>query len=216
MSAFLTIDTHWMTAAVLAAFYGAVYAGRPPSWPKTVVRAGSVALLAWLGLRLGAPGMIVAGLFLGTLGDAFLSRPGRRAAQAGTAALAAGHLAYAAAMLRPEGLGAALLLGLPLILLGLGAEYWLRPRLGAKAWAVRGYAAVIVAMALSALSLGPGYALLQGGVLLYVISDLLLALEMFALDGRRGWRLLPRLVWLAYWTGQATILFGALSLVPPV
>lgn len=215
MDAAFSIDTHWLVAAVLAATHGAIHAGRPASWAKTATRAGSVALLVWLGLRLGAPAGIVAGLILATLGDAFLSRPGKPALLAGLAAFAAGLLAYAAVMLRTDALGMALLLGLPLILVGLSTEAWLRPSAGALAWPVRGYVAATVASALSALSLGPGHAVLQSGVLLLVVSNLLLGAELFVLDGRRVWRLLPRLVWLAYWAGQATIVIGSLNLGAP-
>lgn len=201
--------------AVLALVYGAVFAGGPATAARSAVKTGSVLALALAGVAAGAPGLVVAGLALGAAGDFFLSRPGTRAFLAGMAAFAAGHLAYGAAFLAAAGppLGAAPLLpALILVALALSTEVWLAPRTGALRWPVRGYVAVITLMALAALALpAPRWPALLGA-LLFLVSDLLLALDLFVLPDGRLKRAIGRALWAAYWSGQALILWG---MVPP-
>ncbi len=194
-------------SAFLAVLYGAVFAGRDPSWPKTLVKTGSVAALALAALPLGAPGLIVAGLALGALGDFCLSRPGTRAFLAGMGAFAAGHLAYAAEFLTPGTLPPVAAM-LALLLLALSTELWLAPRTGRLRWPVRAYVVVIVLMALAALTLPEGGRLALAGALLFLLSDLLLALDLFVVTGRGVKRFLAPALWAAYWGGQALILAG--------
>ncbi len=198
------------SAAALALWQGVFLATKGPGVTKTIVKTAAVAALVLLGLVAGAPGWIVLGLALGALGDLALSLPGSRAFLAGMAAFAAGHLCYVAAFV---GLGAGVppwpaLLGFAA--LGASTELWLAPRTGALRWPVRGYVVVIVAMALAALGLPEGRGILVFGVLAFVASDLLLALEMFVLDNgplRAG---VKRLLWALYWCGQALIVLGSL------
>lgn len=197
--------------AALALLYGAGFAGRPPSKVKSAVKTGSVLALALAALPAGAPGPVVAGLALGAAGDFFLSRPGTRAFLAGMAAFAAGHLAYAGAFLaaeEPPFVAAPLLPGLLLVALGLSTELWLAPRTGALRWPVRGYVAVIILMALAALTLPGGRGLALGGALLFLLSDLILALDLFVLAGDGAKRVAARTLWACYWSGQALILAG--------
>ncbi|WP_413872934.1 lysoplasmalogenase family protein [Albidovulum sp.] len=197
--------------AALALLYGAVFAGGPPGAAKSAVKTGSVVALALAGVAAGAPGLVVAGLALGAAGDFFLSRAGTVAFLAGMAAFAAGHLAYGAAFLNP-GVSPPAFPALALAALGLSTEVWLAPRTGALRWPVRGYVAVITLMALAALTLpAPRWPALLGA-LLFLLSDLLLALELFVLSGGGPKRLAGRVLWAAYWSGQALILWG---MVPP-
>ncbi|OYX40465.1 MAG: hypothetical protein B7Z02_18265 [Rhodobacterales bacterium 32-67-9] len=194
-------------AAALAALYGAVFTGRAPSWPKTLVKTGAVAALAVAALPLGAPGLIGTGLALGALGDFFLSRPGTRAFLAGMAAFAAGHLAYAAEFFT-TGTRPPVAAALALIVLALSTELWLSPRTGALRGPVRAYVVVIVAMALAALTLPADGQLALAGALLFLASDLLLALDLFVVAAPGVKRLLGPALWAAYWGGQALILAG--------
>lgn len=194
-------------AAVLAVLYGAVFTARSPSWPKTFVKTGAVAGLALAALPLGAPVLIGAGLALGALGDFFLSRPGTRAFLAGMAAFAAGHLAYAAEFLTP-GARPPVAATLALLVLALSTEVWLSPRTGALRGPVRAYVVVIVAMALAALTLPAGGRLALAGALLFLTSDLLLALDLFVVAAPGTKRLLGPALWAAYWGGQVLILAG--------
>ncbi len=203
-----------MTAAlmilslVLALLFGARFLLAPPSWAGTWTKAGSVAALAALGPVLGVSPLVTLGLALGALGDFCLSRPGERAFLAGMAAFALGHLAYAWAFW--QGTAPPILPALAVIALALSTEVWLAPFAGPMRWPVRGYAVVIALMALSVLTVGLGAPLLTLGAALFLLSDVLLALDLFTFAGRptpRPW--LKRAVWAIYWAGQVQILWGA-------
>ncbi len=96
--------------------------------------------------------------------------------------------------------------------LGLSTEAWLAPRTGELRWPVRGYVAVITLMALAALTLPAARWPALLGALLFLLSDLLLALELFVLSGKGPKRAAGYALWSAYWSGQALILWG---MVPP-
>ncbi len=194
-------------AALLAALYGIIFCWREASWPKTLVKTGSVAALALAAPGLSAPLLIVAGLAMGAVGDFLLSRPGEKAFLAGMGAFAAGHLAYAAEFWTPGMLPP---VGPSLLLLALAAstEFWLAPRTGGLRWPVRAYVAVITLMALAALTLGPGRQVALLGAILFVASDLLLSLDLFVVNTPLLNRLFSHSLWAAYWSGQALILLG--------
>lgn len=196
-----------LAGGLCAGLYLLRHAGAPPSAGKSAVKLAATAALALAALAIGAPGSITAGLALGALGDLFLSRPGQRAFLAGMAAFALGHLAYAAGF-RAAGAG------LPgpgwivaLGALGLWGLWWLAPRAGALALAVRGYILVILGMAVLAAGL-PGLALARAGAAAFVVSDLILALELFVLAEGACKRVAQRTLWGLYWGGQAAILWG--------
>jgi uncharacterized membrane protein YhhN len=199
----------------LALIYGARFAVLPVSGAKSAVKVLSVALLLPFGMLLGAPTMVLMGLALGALGDFLLSRPGERAFLAGMGAFGLGHLAYAAQFWGLGGGALPLLLALPLIALALSTELWLAPKTGALRWPVRAYVVIITAMALAALTLPQGFGVTLAGALLFVLSDALLALDLFVLPpGARARPLIQRSLWAAYWCGQALILIGLLPARP--
>lgn len=177
--------------------------------------------LLWLVTSLIAaePGWVMAvGLLLGVLGDYLLSRRGERAFLAGMAAFGLGHVIYALALF-----GRAEALGLPEIggaqfwgltaLLGLVAstEIWLAPYTGRLRWPVRAYVLVIALLGAVAvmLPLNPGQEELRTGVILFLISDLLLALRMFRARSEGLRRLLGFALWPAYVLGQLLIAWGS-------
>ena len=196
--------------AALAALYGARFCLAGPSPAKTLVKTASVLALAIAALAFGAPTAVTAGLFLGAAGDFFLSRKGDRAFLVGMAAFAAGHLAYFWAFLAAGAGMAPFWLLLPLLALGASTEVWLAPHTGALRWPVRGYVVVILLMAAAALGLpaAPDLGLAQAGAALFVLSDLILALDLFRFGADRPHRGRARLLWAAYWCGQALILAG--------
>lgn len=218
-------------APVLALAYLLRHAGRPEgqeSWAASVVKTAATACLPLAALTdpdfpsQPAPTetLVLAGLALGALGDFALSRPGTRAFLAGMAAFALGHLAYVAAF-RLQALAdgfagpspgqIAALAGLAALVLPLGV--WLAARAGALRPAVLGYALVIGLMAGFALVLppGPGVALQQAGVALFLLSDTLLALRLFRTTDPAQRRRLSFAVWPSYWIGQALILIGTVQ-----
>lgn len=213
-----------LLATLAAIAYQLAFAGRPEgshSWTGTAVKTLSVALLAlagMAGMAGQAPGLIVAGLALGSAGDFALSRPGTRAFLAGMAAFALGHLAYVVAFagrsLELGGLafgpGRVALLGLLVVLL-ISTEFWLAPRTGALRWPVRGYALIIGAMAAAVILLpeNGGDRVLQAGAALFLLSDTLLAIRLFIARGEPAKYRLGHAVWATYWLGQMLILGGS-------
>lgn len=205
-----------MVALALATLYGQYFAGAGISGAKSAVKTGAVAALALAGWLGGAPVAIVLGLALGAAGDFCLSRAdetalGERAFLAGMAAFGGGHLAYVWAFARAfEGVG--WVVALALLALVLSTEFWLAPRTGKLRWPVRAYVLIISAMAFAALGLPAAWWASRLGALLFVASDLMLALEMFVLpDGHGARPPLQRALWAAYFGGQALILWGALA-----
>lgn len=49
------------------------------------------------------------------------------------------------------------------------------------------------------------------GAALFILSDLMLALQLFVVKGEAVLRMLALALWSAYWTGQALILWGAVT-----
>jgi uncharacterized membrane protein YhhN len=192
-------------AASLALLFWTICSRDHHDWPGSAIKTCSTALLAVYGLIEGAPPLIVAGLALGSLGDLCLSRRGETTFLLGMSAFAMGHLAYAVAFWTAGNLSPVLVAALPLLALAATTEIWLAPNTGTLRWPVRAYVAIIVGMGLTAASL-KGAALVKGGVLLFIISDLLLAIHMFRCPS--PW--LARTLWPAYWIGQALILLGSL------
>jgi uncharacterized membrane protein YhhN len=212
MAAFVLTLVPFLCATALALWQLLAFAAAPPSALKSAVKTAAVAALA-LGLwGAGAEGtdrLVLAGLLLGAAGDFFLSRPGQAAFLAGMAAFGLGHLAYAAAFVPlgagwPDPWAAA-----AVALVGLCAWVFLAPRAGALAAPVRGYIVVILLMALAALRLH-GMPLTLAGALLFVASDLLLALQLFVLPAGRVQAWAAHGVWALYWPAQALIALATL------
>ena len=163
--------------------------------------------------------LVPLGLALGALGDLCLALKGERLFLAGVAAFGLGHLAYAGGVLLRSGeLGFdGLSAGEGLALAGLAGllvstEVWLAPRTGTLRGPVRGYVALIGMMGLAAvlLPVAPGQGWLRLGAALFILSDLVLAVQMFVSRDQRMRRVLALTLWPAYWGGQALIAWGAL------
>lgn len=78
---------------------------------------------------------------------------------------------------------------------------------------VRAYVGLIGLLGLAAILLPaqPGQGWLRLGAGLFILSDLLLALQLFVVKGR-DWRVrLALSLWPAYWAGQALIAWGAVQ-----
>ena len=198
-----------LSGAGFAAVYGLRFCvARRSSAARSLVKTLAVGLLALAAPHLGAAATIALGLGLGAAGDFFLSRRGEASFLAGMAAFVAGHIAYAVAFRHA---GAGLPGAIPLVALfalAASTEVWLAPHTGRLLWPVRGYVLVILAMAAAALGLPPGYGTVKLGAALFVLSDLVLAIDLFRFGPERPdpWR--ARLLWAAYWLGQLLILLG--------
>jgi uncharacterized membrane protein YhhN len=82
-------------SVLLAVLYGFAVS-RPVSLRRTLVKTGSIALLALLAAVEGGPVLLVAALVLSAIGDACLAQEGERWFLGGLASFLAGHIAYIA------------------------------------------------------------------------------------------------------------------------
>ncbi|WP_406645949.1 lysoplasmalogenase [Aliisedimentitalea scapharcae] len=210
---FQTMDQSLMFVISAAAGVGYLFlTARPPSVLRSTIKTLCVAALALAAWTAGASGELVAALGLCAVGDYCLSRDGERAFMAGVGAFALGHLVYVVLFLThplsdPTRImtlaGGAVVVMLALV--GGGMAKVLAPRAGPIAPAVLAYIPIILAMAVSALTL-PG----QGSLIWafpaavsFMVSDLVLAVETFVLnDGHRMRRWTPYVVWPLYWGAQ--------------
>lgn len=211
-------------ALVVAVLYGLRFAAREEKGPvAAAVKTGSTGLLALALAGQGGGGwfwLVPLGLALGALGDLCLALKGERAFLAGVGAFGLGHLAYAGGFLlrsgelgfdgvsRGEALALAGLVGLLV-----STEVWLAPRTGGLRGPVRGYVALIGLMGLAAVLLpaGQGQGVLRSGAALFILSDLMLAVQLFVVRDPGVRRGLALALWPAYWAGQALIGWGALA-----
>lgn len=193
--------------AALALIYGARLTEAAPSALKSLTKTGATAALALAGILGGAAPAITLGLALGALGDLLLSRPSNHAFLGGMAAFALGHLAYVLAFwpLIGAGLHPALALGIMLALFASG-PIWLWPHCGALRLAVIAYSAIIAVMLALALMLGRDHAMARIGALVFVLSDVLLALRLFRASDPQTRQILSFFLWPLYWVGQLLIL----------
>ncbi|WGW02207.1 lysoplasmalogenase [Tropicibacter oceani] len=211
--------TDWALSLAAAAslIYLLRFAVQGPSLAKSVIKTLSVALLAYVAWAQHLPPLLTLGLMLGALGDAFLSREGDRAFLAGLASFALSHLAYVALFVAHPGADLAALTDpafLPFtaaivaLVLGMGWRLW--PVTGDLRAPVMVYVAIIAAMGLSALALGPP---VLWAALLFIVSDTILATELFLMKPGNRWRkLASRLVWVTYWGAQVLFLLSFLAL----
>lgn len=203
-------------SAIAALFY-LLMQGRPPSWRRTVAKAGSILLLAVLAAIEGGPLLLVVALVLCAVGDAFLAQEGERAFLAGLAGFLAGHLAYAV-LFAGTGGGMEILAAQPwraaLPVLGILVAILLLPRLlpalgPTLRIPVMAYIAAILAMMLTAATVPAPLVLF--GAALFLASDAILAVERFLFaeqSAHRAWT--APTVWILYYLAQLSITLGFL------
>lgn len=200
------------TAALAALIYLTGYCHRPASWPKTLIKTVSVAILAlsaWLGT---GPVLLAVALTLCALGDYLLARDSEATFLAGVGAFAMGHLAYVALFLTTPGALIQNLSNSPylyvivlLCLYGAAMMALLFRKAGDLRFAVMGYVPVILSMGVAALAVpavGPLVWVLPAAVL-FMVSDSILASELFLLPETHPLRrVTPYAVWATYWLAQ--------------
>ena len=202
-------------SVIASALYGLWLARRPVGLLRSATKVAATGFLALAALDTGGPWSLFSALLFCAIGDWFLSRDGERAFLAGMAAFAIGHALFIALFLRlgaDPGYLAERWLAAPALLVLAGlmlALLW--PRLGRLRWPVAGYVAVIVAMGVSALALPRVHMPVLQGALAFILSDAILAAELFLLpEDSPARRLSPHLVWLFYWGGLVAIAGGVL------
>ncbi|MBU0645170.1 MAG: lysoplasmalogenase [Alphaproteobacteria bacterium] len=200
--------------AILAALAYLPFTHRDKTLWHSVLKTMPVAVFAGSAAVQGAPGLLVAGLALSALGDWALSRSFERAFMAGLVSFALAHLCYLGLFI---GLVETWRILPVIVLIGfaLSSEHWLAPFTGHMRWPVRVYVGLICAMVAAALSLPDLFRLASIGALLFMASDLILALQMFRMspDTKRAhWA--GYALWALYILGQMTILFAFVGVKP--
>lgn len=213
-----------------ALLFGGFVLGRPapdgrqrmPTWTR-MASSATLALIAWLEVYLtrssplgGYALFIAIGMSLGLLGDLVLAEiiPPPQHVLWGMAAFGLGHIAYLAAIIglaREFGLDApAPLFGMLALWLVIGLAGWYLvvsrgQKPDALRWAALPYALLLACVA----GLFTGAALQSSllvpaavGAILFLVSDLILASQLFA---GRTFPLIGDLIWLTYGPGQALI-----------
>lgn len=223
----------WL-AALLALWAALLFGGfvlgegerRMPTWTRMASSAVLVAAgWSWYVFSRESPSApfslcVAAGMTMGFVGDLFMARliPVDNHVLGGIGAFGAGHVLYIAGMVwysRAAGLDApgprwgALALWL---LIGGAGWYWLVFRgqqAGPLHYAALPYALLLAGTAGLATGLAlqqPVFAALALGAALFLLSDLILAGQLFS--GLR-FRLIDDVVWLTYGPGQMLIVYGA-------
>lgn len=176
---------------------------------NVVIKAAGVSLLAVYAFRAGHL-VLAAGLALGALGDVFLALD-QSVLPLGIAAFGLGHLVYIWLFARwrmeagPRG-GMSRIAALAVALSGLAMMNWLQPHFGELQIAASVYNGIILVMAVLAI-LGRSPLLAMIGALLFVVSDSVLAVRLFA--GELDWA--GPVVWVCYYLGQAAITLGLVT-----
>ncbi|MDJ0628682.1 MAG: lysoplasmalogenase [Rhodobacter sp.] len=211
----MTAISFTITLGLLAAFAYLPSAPRPPTAWRSVLKTvplAAFALAAWLA---GASPFLTAALAMSALGDLALSREGRPAFLYGLSSFGLAHLFYVLAftaasdMALSEAFFQQPLAACALLALALSTELWLAPHTGGLAWPVRGYVLLIAVMGLAALVLPPGLAAARIGAVLFIASDLILALRLFRLhEGHGAEAPAAWAVWVLYIGGQVLILMA--------
>lgn len=194
-------------SVVLAVGYSVWFSPRGVSWPKTVVKTASMALLAAVAWAYGGPVLLVIALALGAVGDFWLSRDGDAAFLMGLVSFALGHLAYIGLLLQ---FGAVPVMGALPVAMAVFAgamAFVLWPRAGDLRVPVMVYVAIIATMGVLAFGLSPVWWLGTIAALSFVVSDAILSFELFVLPKESAIRpVTSRLVWITYFAAQAMFL----------
>lgn len=203
-------------AVALGVLYWAGWCWRAGGgWLQLLIKAGSTTLLAVFAWLAGGPWLVVAGLALSSAGDAFLaldSREGGVWLKPGMAAFFLAHVAYIFLFWNlplAEKSWLILTAQAALALAGMVYVRWLSPSLGDMRGPVFAYTGIILIMGMLALRLDPQFLLVVLGAVMFVASDMILALQLFTRPAGEAPRVVPSLlVWGLYFFGQAFIAWG--------
>ena len=212
----------WSLSTLASLVYGLHFTFLQTSWAKTIVKTIPVAAFAVLSWSVGGGALLTGALVLGAIGDLTLSRDGDRNFLIGLVAFLFGHLLYILLFLGAGSVAFALpsenwrwfAMGL-VIILGVGTYLKLYPAFGALRLPVLLYVIVSLGLGFVALGQPDGDAMAWAvvGALLFILSDIVLAFDLFGdVETERTQRLLAVTVWFSYWGGQCLILVGMLGL----
>lgn len=190
----------------VAVVYGLWFCHGPVSVWRSVVKTVPVAVLALWAALAGGPVWLVVALGLSAVGDYALSREGEPAFLTGLCAFALAHVAYIALLFGLVEGGPPVVPLVALLALAGSTEFWLAPHTGEMRWPVRGYVGLITLMAGCALALPGALWLAALGAGAFVLSDTLLAVQMFRRDvAERFDRALSVALWALYFGAQVML-----------
>ena len=203
----------FLMSGLFAALVFLPIAMKPNNLPRSIIKTVPLLCFGVAGILAGAPWLLVAGLLLSAAGDFSLSRDGTAAFVVGLVCFAIAHIAYILHFVQVSGaypfeaFQSAPLLAVLLVLVMLSTEVWVTPYTGNLRWPIRGYVLVIGVMGLSALLEPSGFRL--WGAVLFILSDLLLAVDLFRLDpASPARRFTGYPLWVFYVAGQAFLLLS--------
>lgn len=205
-----------LCGGALSLLYLVEFCWKAASPLKTFAKTGAVVCPA-LGLTLvGAPLLPLLGLWACAAGDFLLARDGERGLMAGIGAFALGHVLYVAGFIQlfaPDFFATpvSIIVPIALVLLGLSTEKWLQPHTGELKGPVRGYVGLILIMGCVAAQEPIPQTTIFWGALAFILSDLLLSVQIFVKNDGIGGRLGSHLVWLFYYLAQVLILYGFIA-----
>ncbi|MEE9375428.1 MAG: lysoplasmalogenase [Rhizobiaceae bacterium] len=191
-----------------------------PSTSRTIIKVLSTLALALISALHGGPLLLTIALGFGAIGDGFLSLRDEKGFLPGLGAFLVGHICFVMLFLSlgqgiehitvaPWRMITAILMVLYTFYMG----HKLIPRLGSLKVPVLLYIFVIFCMGLATLTLQfswPLY-LTMFGALLFIISDSILAHELFIIEkGNPILKVTAPVLWFSYWGGQALIAAGIL------
>ncbi|PLS22554.1 lysoplasmalogenase [Amylibacter cionae] len=207
--------------SICAVIYWVGYCFRASGAARSFIKTVSVASLAFAAWIAGGEWSLIAALSFCALGDYALSRNSDRLFLAGVGAFAVGHLFYIGTFLSHPAADSARLASAPRVAVLIGLAVLggsMSVLLYRKAYELRSavvaYVPVIIAMGGAALVLpfNGVLALALCGAFVFMLSDLILSLELFVIpEGSVGLRLTPFAVWGTYWCAQAMLFAGLLA-----
>ncbi|MDA5558091.1 lysoplasmalogenase [Shimia sp. MMG029] len=192
-----------------AVIYGAFYCYRPQSLWKTVIKTVPMAACAGALFVSFGSSVVAFALVCSALGDFVLSRNGERPFLLGLGGFSLVHIAYSWHFWMLGGGALTVSFMLPvLVALALSTEIWLSPHTGKLRWFVRFYVVLISLMGVSALALTT-HALAMIGAVAFIVSDTLLAMQLFRMREESGlYPLTSVAIWGFYAAGQFLIVAG--------
>lgn len=199
-------------AAVFSVVYLIRYCHAVESIEKSLVKAGSVALLTIGAAVSGGPFLLVLSLGFATVGDWLISRDRTPNFVGGMVAFALCHITYVILMLtQPEAELARLfthpapVITILLIIFGVVVAAQLYTRTGTLRWPVVFYIPIILSLGIFVMALPstPQFIWAKVGAAVFIVSDFVLSQELFALPDTSRWqKVTPYIVWSTYWVAQ--------------
>ncbi|MGJ8558715.1 MAG: lysoplasmalogenase [Litorimonas sp.] len=181
---------------------------------KTLIKVAATAFLTLWAYVLGGPWLLVTALGFGAIGDGFMSGNPKKWLLPGLLAFFVGHLAYLALFMTTPHTPidrVTLSIACGVFFFSGGFVLFLWKSLEEMRWPVVAYTTVIAFMGATAVLLDVGTSFVVIGAAMFILSDVLVAMETFKIEDDARIRLLTSpVLWALYFGGQALIAYGFL------